>query len=319
MNNRARIVLIGLALIAMTSPAWALKIATWDLMGYPKYDGPNREPGFRIALSRLNPDILAVQGMKEAAGVETFLNNVLNFGKPGVFAADYLKIDKLNDSVLFYKKSAVTVLSRKVIPAAYLNIMEYALMIKSGSGQGMSFRLYNAHLFYSTSSTPTNRERAARTLRTYLNKLPSGTPFLVGGNLNVFESTEKTYVTLTGSEADDDGRLYDPVAKPGEWHDNAVYAKLHTQSTHISSTGGYAAGGLDDRFDFILVSQALQDGKGLDYAKGSYLVYGNDGKHFNKTINSPPFTYPKTILDALYSASDHLPVAVTLKTATSGF
>ena len=320
MKNKFILVSWVFAILAAAAPAWAIKVATWDIMGYPKWGGPARDSGFRLVLNRLNPDILTVQGMTEAGGVTSFLDNVLNFSKPGAYAPAYLKIDKSNDIVLYYKKNTISFLSQKTIPAVYLNIMEYVLRIKSGSGQGTTFRIYGVHLFYS-STTPTNREKAARTLRNYLNALPADSLFLVCGNLNVFKSSEKTYKTLTGSESDNDGRLSDPVDRPGEWHGNASFANLHTQSTHKNPGGGYAGGGLDDRFDFILVSQALLDGKALDYAKGSYLVYGNDGKHFNKSINDSPYTYPKAVLDALYLASDHLPVLISLKEAdgTSGF
>ena len=312
MKNKFILVSWVFAILAAAAPAWAIKVATWDIMGYPKWGGPARDSGFRLVLNRLNPDILTVQGMTETGGVTSFLDNVLNFSKPGAYAPAYLKIDKNNDIVLYYKKNTISFLSQKTILAAYLNIMEYVLRIKSGSGQGTTFRIYGVHLFYS-STTPANREKAARTLRNYLNTLPADSLFLVCGNLNVFKSSEKAYKTLTGSESDNDGRLLDPVDRSGEWHDNASFSSLHTQSTHKNAGGGYASGGLDDRFDFILVSQALLDGKALDYAKGSYLVYGNDGKHFNKSTNDTPYTYPKTVLDALYLASDHLPVLVSLK------
>lgn len=46
---------------------------------------------------------------------------------------------------------------------------------------------------------------------------------------------------------------------------------------------------------------------------GSYVVCGNDGKHINKAINDPEnrMVNPE-IADALFKASDHLPVIIDL-------
>jgi len=66
---------------------------------------------------------------------------------------------------------------------------------------------------------------------------------------------------------------------------------------------------LDDRFDFILMSEPFQILKGLQYIQDSYYAFGNDGNHFNQSINYGENTAVSTELaDALYCASDHLPV-----------
>src|SRR5206468_2461243 len=78
---------------------------------------------------------------------------------------------------------------------------------------------------------------------------------------------------------------------------------------------GGATGGLDDRFDQLLISYSLDDGEGLDWVPGSYLAYGNDGHHFNLDINSPPANtaVSQAVADALQRASDHLPVLIVLQ------
>ncbi len=50
---------------------------------------------------------------------------------------------------------------------------------------------------------------------------------------------------------------------------------------------------------------------------GSDVVWGNDGKHLNDSINNPEnnVVSPK-IADALYKASDHLPVIIDLISAS---
>ncbi|MBT8380857.1 MAG: hypothetical protein KJO59_00715, partial [Ignavibacteria bacterium] len=68
-------------------------------------------------------------------------------------------------------------------------------------------------------------------------------------------------------------------------------------------------GGLDDRFDMILMSQGISNSGEITYIPGSYIEYGNDGDHFNDSINQPPnAVVTQQIADALHNASDHLPV-----------
>ncbi|MBU1920576.1 T9SS type A sorting domain-containing protein, partial [bacterium] len=66
-----------------------------------------------------------------------------------------------------------------------------------------------------------------------------------------------------------------------------------------------------DRFDFILVSAALMDTSGSHVLPETYTPWGNDGLHFNQSINDGENTaVSEEVADALYFASDHLPVVV---------
>ena len=51
----------------------------------------------------------------------------------------------------------------------------------------------------------------------------------------------------------------------------------------------------------------------MTYMPGSCVVIGNDGIHLNKAINEPENKIiGSDIADALYNASDHLPVIIDL-------
>ncbi|MEE9450627.1 MAG: T9SS type A sorting domain-containing protein, partial [Ignavibacteriaceae bacterium] len=90
------------------------------------------------------------------------------------------------------------------------------------------------------------------------------------------------------------------------------YASLHTQSTCGLLSGcpnGGSGGGMDDRFDMMLFSQSVSDTGGITYVADSYIPFGNDGQHLNNSINDPPFNIiTQQVANALYNASDHLPV-----------
>jgi len=70
----------------------------------------------------------------------------------------------------------------------------------------------------------------------------------------------------------------------------APYAPYHTQSTRVRAFGGGATSGLDDRFDFLLYSTAVKNGGKVSYVANSMTPYGNDGNHYNDSINKQPNT-----------------------------
>jgi len=66
---------------------------------------------------------------------------------------------------------------------------------------------------------------------------------------------------------------------------------------------------MDDRFDMILMSQTVIDAGGISYTPGSYVAYGNDGNHYNDSINAPPNTaVGQVIANAIHYSADHIPV-----------
>ena len=59
----------------------------------------------------------------------------------------------------------------------------------------------------------------------------------------------------------------------------------------------------------MLISQSIYDSSGIFLIENSNKAYGNDGLHFNKSINVAPFiVITQEIANALFNASDHLPV-----------
>ena len=71
---------------------------------------------------------------------------------------------------------------------------------------------------------------------------------------------------------------------------------------------------MDDRFDFIFISEDLISGEdGVLYLENSYLAEGQDGNHFNQSVNDGlNSSVSQEIADALYYMSDHLPVSMSL-------
>ncbi len=315
-----RFFLTGVVAFWATCPAAVadLRIATYNVLQLNSSPGASRESALRTVLAGVNPDVLVVQEIVNLAAVNNFRLVILNgAGGPGEsdpYSSDY--IDDVNSSIdqaIFYRASKATLLESISINTSPRDTYRWKLRPASDPGGGSDFYFYSMHL---DAADEGSRAAQTNTVRTNANALPAGSHFIYAGDFNIDSSTEQSYQNLIGSQADNDGRGFDPINMPGDWNNNASFAAIHTQSPNNDNSGapgGAATGGLDDRFDFLLISEALQNGMGLDYISGSYQPFGNDGLHFNDDINDPP-TIPEgsAMADALHASSDHLPVLLDL-------
>jgi hypothetical protein len=201
-----------------------------------------------------------------------------------------------------------------------------------GYGSSADFYIYNSHYKASqgtdsgaSTSNADRRNAEAQIIRTNSNALGEGAHIIYAGDHNFYDYTlaaEPAFQTLIGSGA---GQANDPANQIGTWHVNSSFAAVHTQSPCNSSTGNCGTpGGMDDRFDFQLVSNEFLDGAGLSYIANSYHTFGNNGSTYNDDINNGCTTSAactntvtlngitsynkKQVLDALNTVTDHLPV-----------
>jgi hypothetical protein len=174
------------------------------------------------------------------------------------------------------------------------------------------FYIYSAHLKASTGSTNAQtRLTGATAIRSNADALPSGTHIIYAGDFNVYNNLEPAYLKFlsTGS-----GQALDPLGTES-WA-GAANAIKHTQAP-CAGTCALVNGGMDDRFDHQLSTAAFQDGAGLALIPGTFRSFGNDGNHYDQSINAGNNTYypgdiPRSnaLAADLYVASDHVPVVV---------
>ncbi|MFQ6674826.1 MAG: lamin tail domain-containing protein [Fidelibacterota bacterium] len=287
----------------------------WNYIGTSSTDNA-REDDLEAVILSVAPDILVVQEINGTTGYTHFLEDVLTRGDPGRYeGAPFSNQPETEaDIALFYLPDVFGFVSTRVVDLTseygHRDAVEFVLQHLS---TGTRLRVYGVHLKAGTEpENQSDRESEAGKLRNYLNDLEPDTFFLVAGDFNVYDSNEGAFRRLTGSQVDNDGRLFDPLNRPGEWHNNSGFADIHTQSSR-GSYGGEWYGGLDDRFDFILISAAVRDTNGVNVAPGSYTSFGNDGNHFNRAVNDGTNSAVSSeIADALVEASDHLPVTMKL-------
>lgn len=312
----AAIILASVVLL-VAEPCWALKIVHWNLLNYSS----GRETQFKTVLNAIQADVLVCQEVNNESAANTFLSSVLNAtGGPGGYSMATFANGGDTSNALFYRAASITYGGsgdHTTLATSPRLTDRWKLGLTGGS---VYFYVYSMHLKAGTEASDLASRLAQCTIvRNDANLFPTGTAFIYAGDFNLQSSSESSYQKLVGSQTDNDGRGFDPINSPGDWYSNSSFSCIHTQSPHNNNTGappGATGGGMDDRFDFMLISAALQDGLGLDYVTGTYKAYGNDCLHFNNDINDPP-TIPEgqTIADALHGASDHLPVVMQL-TAT---
>jgi endonuclease/exonuclease/phosphatase family metal-dependent hydrolase len=279
-------------------------IMTYNVLNLVLTDTLERNPYFRTIFSSIQPDILICQEMTSQTGVTGFLTRVLNRVSSGYAAGTFINgFD--TDNAIFYKSSIFTFLSNIPIHTTLRDINEFRLRYIA---TGDTIIIYSVHLKADNSSSD-SLQRAAEvdSLRKITNSLPPNSNFIVVGDFNIYDSREVAFQKLLNQTQT--GYFIDPLNLIGRWNENPAYKLYHTQSTRVRNFGGGSTGGLDDRFDMILMSQAIMNSGGISYVPGTYYAYGNDGNHFNDSINKPPnAVVTQQIADALHYASDHLPV-----------
>jgi len=281
-----------------------LKIMSWNLLNY--VDG-SRDQYYRTVIQYAQPDVLVVEEMASQTMVDNFFTNVVDAAFPGQFSKGAFVDGPDTDNEIYFRSGRLAFIANTPIQTALRDISEFTMYSPIAAD---TIRLFAVHL-KASSGTTNESDRAAEVvnLRHVTNALPAGKYFLVLGDFNIYGTTEPAYQELLQDNPTDDGNVIDPVTLPGIWN-ILSYAPYHTQSTRTRSFGDGATGGLDDRFDMILYSKAVSQTGRIQYLPGSLTAIGNDGRHYNDSINKMPnYAVPTSVADALELASDHLPVS----------
>ena len=162
-----------------------------------------------------------------------------------------------------------------------------------------------------------NRRALMQIAMDYVNQHYPTDNVLIMGDFNMYGASESGYRLLTQTYSNPDICFMDPLAfvgGVGEWNNNSLFAPFHTQSTRSYSDECFSSGGLDDRFDFILMADEIAFSYNhLRYVQESYKAIGNDGHHFNMSVDQGYNTsVPIEVAEALFDGSDHLPVTMKI-------
>ena len=304
-----KIIISFIVLAVAFSLTASIRVVSYNALNFSGNDA-DRLAFFEAILNDIDADIYLFQEIEDNMGAELLLSAVNN-GTSDFSGSVFINGPDTNN-YLVYRNSLITFGSQDTVSTALRDISEYELII-----DGNLIRFYSCHLKASTGYENERLEEVAK-LRDHINLLPAGTEFIIVGDMNFYTSSEPGYQKFIADESNNISRAEDLSDQVGDWHNNSDYEAVHTQSTRSTQFGGGASGGLDDRFDFIFSSYQLNNGYGLEYIEDTITSYGNDGAHFNVSINyGTNSVVSPEIADALYFASDHLPVFAEFNTINS--
>ncbi len=280
-----------------------VRVMSYNFLKYPS-NSSTRNTYLAEVVAAVDPDILVCQEIFSSSGVNEIVSDVLPDGFQAGTFLDGNGSD--TDNAIFYKDSLIEFINHEQFYADPRKISVFRVKNRFSPD---TLVIYGVHLKASSGSdNEARREDSAVRIRFLANKLSDNSYFMNLGDFNIYKSTEPAFVKLL----DQSSRNYfvDPLNAVGTWNNNSSFRSIHTQCTRTDNIGdGGVTGGLDDRFDIILVSQSIIDSGGITLVPGSYTAFGNDGKHFNHSINEQPNdAVSVSIANALYYASDHLPV-----------
>ena len=299
-----------------------IKTMFYNVLEFPELN-PNRITLLQDILQDYSPDIFMVCELQSQEGADVILNVGLNSdGNSNYSAAPYFENQSGGGDLqqaLFYRNDMFVLENTEIINTPVRDINKYTLLLNTESQDTNPIRIYAYVTHLKSSQGSANQQLRLSMVEAFVNdteQLEDDAFVLFAGDFNIYTSTEPAYLEIldqTNSVA-----MEDPIDTPGAWNNNEDFREVHTQSTRTSSSGfgGGAGGGLDDRFDFIMVSQNMMTNPNLLYKTDSYKAYGNNGNCYNNNINDINCggVYNQTIRDALYNMSDHLPVVMELET-----
>lgn len=286
-------------------------------------------------------DVLALQELNYSRTATTlgFIVGQLN----GIYGAGTYAYDTTFDPTsgdltgngpngLVYNTKTVQVLGGTLAPAAVGSAsgsgaprapMRYTLAPKGYDDHSADFTLYVSHMKASSGSDNENRRNIeATTLRANAATLGAGAHIIYSGDYNLQSSSEAAYQTLiSGTLHSGIGQAVDTLNPANNWTNSSTYRSLLTES----------ADSISARFDFQLVSNPMLSQPGMQLVSGTLGAFGNNGSisRFSAVtsgsntalgdLDDPPYNaaYRSSVLNALVSATDHLPVVADYSFASA--
>jgi Secretion system C-terminal sorting domain/Endonuclease/Exonuclease/phosphatase family len=302
-----------------------VRVMTYNLLNYGNYttycpqttnDRDDKAAYLRDIIQAIQPDVFAANEV----GANSFNLNHLDTSVMNYNGTNRYEIASYSNAsssdlcnAFFYDKDKFELISMPLANSYVRDINIYKLRYKNAYPD-LFMHFIVVHLKAgSGTSDKADRTTMINNLMSYITTMPSNEHYYILGDFNIYTSTETAFQALINPS-----NTYvvfdDPINKIGSWNNNSTYKDYHTQSTHTIS-GCHASGGMDDRFDMILLStDLLNQSNGVHYINGSYTTFGQDGNRFNSSVISPTNTAVSTTMaNTLYQMSDHLPVYLDVK------
>lgn len=299
-----------------------LRVMVYNILQFPDPVPAGRSDTLHNIIEDIRPNLLMVNELKSVAGSNAILDNALNAGGSSDWRAVPYESNSSSGANLvnmaYYDQTLLSFYSHEVHRTGLRDINEYTFFFRdpflAGHLDTTWVDVFVAHLKAGENPSDIDeRAEMADTIVAAIDRNGPGRNIIFGGDLNVYTSTEPAYATLL--DPGPDNALRDPIDEAGPWSGNGSFSDVHTQSTRTSPIfGDGAGGGIDDRFDQLLLSRNIMLGiSRVEYVEDSYTAWGNSGDCFNSTILScNSSTVPFDVRRSMFYMSDHLPVVLDL-------
>ena len=331
------LIIITLALSWVVFPAKAqdtLTVMQYNLLYYGNYQSgfadcfetnnntQRKDECIRTILDYVKPDIITVCEFGATQALQTdFLRHNLNINGANYWQSDNI-INYANSNIInhiFYDSRKMGLKKHVALQTNPRDTDVYELFLKTPSlAAGDTTKLVCIVAHPKAGMGYEGQRRALmQVAMDHVNQYYPTDNVLIMGDFNMYGASESGYRLLTQTYSNPSICFMDPLAivgGVGEWTNNNQFTAFHTQSSRSYSDECFSSGGLDDRFDFILMADEIAFSYNhLRYVQGSYHAVGNDGRHFNMSVNQGNNTaVPTEVANALFDGSDHLPVTMKI-------
>ena len=329
------------ALILLSLTAWSqdtLTIMQYNLLQYGNYQGyggcsestnntQDKDENIRTILDYVKPDIFTVCEFGATDALQSdFLRHNLNIGSIKYWQSDKT-INYAGSTIInhIFFDSRKLGMKKHIALRTYPRDTDiYELYLKTHSlaiGDTIQLVCIVTHP-KAGEDYENSRFILMQTVMNYVSQHYAYDNVLIMGDFNMYRASESGYQVLTRTYSNTNALFIDPLDNlggVGEWNNAYEFARFHTQSTRSGNYSCFSTGGLDDRFDFILMADEIKYGtKHIRYVNNTYKAIGNDGYHFNKSIHEGyNYVVSAEIANALFNISDHLPVTMKILTDVS--
>ena len=337
--RRFFVFLLFLTLPLLSKAQETVTVMQYNLLEYGNYQSgwancdettnntQDKDEAIRVVLNYVKPDILTVNEFGATQAIQnSFISHNLNIDGVNYWKSDNI-VNYANSNIInhiFYNSDKMVLKKHAVIRTSLRDIDAYELYFKTQSLMAhdtVKLVCMVAHLKAGDSNDDVERRKAMlQNAMYYVDEHYANENVLIMGDFNMYSATESGYRLLTATYENPEARFVDPlslVGGVGTWDNNRQYAPFHTQSTKnwVDYPDCPSGGGLDSRFDIMMMSDEIYMGfRSLRYVADSYQAVGNDGNHFNMSINQGSNNaVPTNVANALFTVSDHLPVMMKLQ------
>lgn len=271
----------------------------------------SKNNGLKTIFGAYKPDILTVNEMEPSAATIDLLRTTTLVYEPAMKSAPFSNSNGSDlANGLYYNSDKFGHLGLKAIKGNVRDVDAHRLYYKPATTKGdtLDFWFLVAH-FKASADYAEARGETAKDIATWLAINKNIQRYMIAGDFNLYSSDEPAWQILTSGSSP---RFIDPAGQLTGWNGQS-FAKYHTQSPNDRSSNVCAVtGGMDNRFDFILLSPAMASGT-RDMGVTDYHVFGNDGVSYNEYLDCDDTrSVASGVCSALRRTSDHLPVVMQM-------